>query len=181
MMLQGEHKTEDTQILAHLSNQRRLPDSDIRSILASSHQRSVPCAAPSAPTSSSAVSSSPSSNASRSVHTVNIDGRPYYSANAHRLRYHVAAGKLDRKKGSLIDRGANGGMIGSDARFLAGTGRFADVSGIADHTVENIEIGTAAGLVRTQNGPVIVLMHQYANYGQGNHHSFCRSNRNARE
>ena len=43
----------------------------------------------------------------------------------------------------------------------------ADVAGIEDHTITNLRIGTVAGLIQTQRGPIIGIMHQYAIYGKG--------------
>ena len=38
----------------------------------------------------------------------------------------------------------------------------ADVAGIEDHTITNLRIGSVAGLIQTQRGPIIGIMHQYA-------------------
>jgi hypothetical protein len=57
---------------------------------------------------------------------------------------------------SLIDRGANGGAAGDDVRIIFHT-----------HRINNIGIGTVGGVVQTQHGPVIAIMHQYALLGKG--------------
>ena len=72
------------------------------------------------------------------------------------------------KIGSLIDGGANGGMSGADVLLLETTFDFADVTGITDNAVQNLPIGTCAGLVESITGPVILIMHQYAHHGKGN-------------
>jgi hypothetical protein len=72
-----------------------------------------------------------------------------------------------RQKGSLVDRGANGGMAGDDVRILTHTGQYVDVGGIDGHTVKDLELVTAAGLVDTNVGPRIVILNQYAYLGKG--------------
>jgi hypothetical protein len=69
--------------------------------------------------------------------------------------------------GSLIDRGANGGLVGDDVRIIAKTGKFVDVAGIDNHTVNDLELVTAAGYVNTNRGPRIVILNQYAYLGKG--------------
>jgi hypothetical protein len=68
---------------------------------------------------------------------------------------------------SLIDRGANGGVAGDDVRVIFRTNRPVDIKGIDNHHVNNIGIGTVGGVVQTQHGPVIAIMHQYALLGKG--------------
>ena len=80
----------------------------------------------------------------------------------HTITYQVATAKAQEKHGSLIDRGANGGLAGSDVRLIGATMRFADVSGINDHTISSLPIGTVAGIITTHLGPVCAIMHQYA-------------------
>ena len=58
----------------------------------------------------------------------------------------------DTKRGALIDRGANGGLAGSDVRAIHIAGREVDVQGIDNHQLTNIPIVTAAGVVETQKG-----------------------------
>ena len=45
------------------------------------------------------------------------------------------------------------------------TDRLADVFGIEDRTVKDLKIGTVAGVVTTQRGPVVIIMHQTAIFG----------------
>ena len=52
------------------------------------------------------------------------------------------------------------------------TNRTVDIKGIDNHHVNNIGIGTVGGVVQTQHGPVIAIMHQYALLGKGAFHSF---------
>ena len=73
-----------------------------------------------------------------------------------------------RKPGSMIDRGANGGVAGQDSRKISGTGRTVNVTGINDHQMPDLEICTVGGVINTQRGPVIGIMNQYAYSGTGN-------------
>jgi hypothetical protein len=59
------------------------------------------------------------------------------------------------------------GLLENDVRFLATTDRFVDVQGIDNHQMTNVGIGTVAGVVRSNKGPVVLIMHQYALVGRG--------------
>ena len=91
------------------------------------------------------------------------DGRTYKICS---LSYKVS--KSTRESAlSLVDRGANGGLAGSDVRVIERTQRTVDITGIDNHQVTGLPIVTAAAKVDTTRGPVIVLLHQYAYLGQG--------------
>jgi hypothetical protein len=68
---------------------------------------------------------------------------------------------------SLIDRGANGGVSGDDVRIIFRTNCTVYIKSIDNHHVNNIGIGTVGGVVQTQHGPVIAILHQYALLGNG--------------
>ena len=68
---------------------------------------------------------------------------------------------------SLVDRGANGGIAGSDVRIIEKLHRNVDVQGIDNHKMENIPIVTAGGVTKTQRGEVILILNQYAYIGKG--------------
>jgi hypothetical protein len=61
-----------------------------------------------------------------------------------------------------MDRGANGGLAGTDVRIEEQTGRVADVTGVDDHAVNNLPIVNCSSVVNTTKGPVILRMNQYA-------------------
>jgi len=67
-----------------------------------------------------------------------------------------------QKRKALIDRGANGGIAGSDCRVITTTERLVDISGIDDHEVKGIPIGSVGSVILTQRGPAIGIWHQYA-------------------
>ena len=92
------------------------------------------------------------------------------------ITYSASASKTTMANSmSLIDRGANGGVAGSDVRVLFKTNRTVDIRGIDNHQLTDIGIGTVGGVVATQKGSVIVIMHQYALLGKGSSiHAPCQ-------
>ena len=84
------------------------------------------------------------------------------------ISYNVS-NTVSSTKGSLIDRGANGGLAGNDVRVICrhNPPRLIDVSGIGGHNVKNLEIVTAGGVVKSQRGEVIAILNQYALLGMG--------------
>ena len=96
------------------------------------------------------------SKASKCQHSVNV-ANVIYNISAHQ----------SMSPHSLVDRGANGGLAGSDVRIIHHTHRSIDVHGIDNHQLTDIAIGTIGGVVTTNKGPAIVIMHQYALLGKG--------------
>ena len=91
---------------------------------------------------------------------------PSYSINKTHI-YHVSKHSSSHY-GSLIDRGANGGLAQSDVRILERTGRTVSVTGIDNHELPGLDIVTCAALLHTNPGKVVLIMHEYAYYGRGN-------------
>ena len=89
--------------------------------------------------------------------------------NASEIIYSVSNITMG-SKGSLIDRGANGGLAGKDARIICSHDplRCIDVSGINNHKVQDLKIVTPGGVAPSKRGPVIIILHQYACLGKGN-------------
>ena len=77
---------------------------------------------------------------------------------------------VTRNNGSLIDRGANGGLAGDDVRVVCNhdPSKFINVSGIDSHQVKDLPIVTAGGVAPSQRGDIIVILHQYTPLGKGN-------------
>jgi hypothetical protein len=82
----------------------------------------------------------------------------------YRASYHKSA---CNQSFSLIDRGANVGVAGTDVRVNFKTGRMVDIRGIYNHQCTNIDIGTVGGVVHTQMRYVIAIMYQYALLNKG--------------
>ena len=58
-------------------------------------------------------------------------------------------------------------MAGADVRIIERTDRVADVNGIDNHAVKNLPICTVAGIIVTNQGPVVAILHQFAYLGKG--------------
>jgi hypothetical protein len=73
-----------------------------------------------------------------------------------------------RKKSSLINQGANGGITGIDTRVIEHhSHQTVDICGIDNHEITtSIPIVTARAVERSQPGDVILLMRQYAYHPQ---------------
>jgi len=63
---------------------------------------------------------------------------------------------------ALIDRGANGCIAGRDMKVISKTTRTIDLSGIDDHTVRNLVLVQAGGVVETDKGEIIFIINQAA-------------------
>ena len=116
------------------------------------------------------LGSNPSgSHRGKTPHEIVVDGKRYRSVNVHSCRSYAVSNHHASKHGSLVDRGANGGLAGNDVRIIhkAADPRLVDVSGIDSHQVNNLPIVTVGGVVPSQRGPVIAIMHQYAYMGTG--------------
>jgi len=137
--------------MAHLTEQKKMHPGDIRKVLASAHQRG---------------GKTPTTSRNDRDYVI-VNGKKYISANIHLVEYRVSTRNVIPNPGALIDRGANGGIAGDDVLLLETTSRTCNVTGIDDHKLHDLPIGTCAGLVRTHLGPIIVLLHQYAYSGKG--------------
>ena len=67
----------------------------------------------------------------------------------------------------LVDRGANGGLAGSDMQVIYKTHRKINISGIDNHEVTGLDVVTAATLLNTSLGKVIGIFNEYAYLGKG--------------
>ena len=67
----------------------------------------------------------------------------------------------------LVDRGANGGLAGSDMRVIYKTHSKINISGIDNHEVTGLDVVTAATLLNTSLGKVIGIFNEYAYLGKG--------------
>ena len=84
--------------------------------------------------------------------------------NAH-ITYHVAQAN-QAKHGFLVDRGANGGLAGSDDRVLSTSSRKCTVTCIDNHEIPGLDLVQCAALVQTNHGMVNLIMNKYAYYGE---------------
>jgi hypothetical protein len=91
----------------------------------------------------------------------------HYSAHMTMVNYRVSQHDVTSMEHALVDRGANGGICGSDMVVLEGSERFVDVFGLAGHKVSQLRIVTAQALVTTHKGEAIATFHQMALLGKG--------------
>jgi hypothetical protein len=90
-----------------------------------------------------------------------------YIAKLNNVMYQVSNHEQMTLPLALIDRGANGGVAGSDTRLIDKSLRSVHIQGIDDHMIKDVPIGTVGAVVNTQHGEIIAIMHQYAYTGKG--------------
>ena len=66
----------------------------------------------------------------------------------------------------FVDRGANGGLVGSDMCVIHKTHRKINIQGIDNHEVTGLDVVTAATLLNTSQGKVIGIFNEYAYLGK---------------
>ncbi|KAL7563773.1 hypothetical protein ACA910_020457 [Epithemia clementina (nom. ined.)] len=79
--------------------------------------------------------------------------------------YHVAHAQASHF-GSLVDRGTNGGVVGAEVCILSCNTHKISITGIGNHELSNLDIVTCAGIINTNHGHIVLIMNEYAYYGQ---------------
>jgi len=69
------------------------------------------------------------------------------------------------KRGTLVDRGANGGILGNDAKVIFKRNKTVDVTGIDNHELNSLPMVDATTKAITDKGPVILILRNYACHG----------------
>ena len=88
--------------------------------------------------------------------------------------YHISKHSAS-SYGSLVYRGANGGLAGGDVCVLERISQKVSVTGIDDHELPGLDIVTCVALIQTNHSKVNMLMHEYAYYHRGyTIHSPCQ-------
>jgi len=83
----------------------------------------------------------------------------------HRASAHAAQ---CGNRGALVDRGANGGIIGNDAHALyTHPGQEVDVAGIDNHQIDSLKVVDASAKIFTQRGEAIGMFRQHTYHGKG--------------
>ena len=145
----------DNAILAHVTQRTDLPPGHLNRFLSS----------PSPPPNTRHNVGRPPPRRPNTNNEIVLDGKRYRQVNVSNILYHHSHDTS--KRGALVDRGANGGICGNDVRIISKTGRSVDVQGIDNHQITDIPIVTAGAVVKTQRGPIVVIMNQYAHIGHG--------------
>jgi len=94
-----------------------------------------------------------------------VNEKTYWQVHLHNT-YSASASRSSATQ-SLVDCGTNGGIGGSDVHVIYKTHHSVDVQGINNHQMVNITIATVDGVINTQHGKVIAILHQYAYTGLG--------------
>jgi len=66
------------------------------------------------------------------------------------------------KHGTLVDRGANGGILGNDAKVIFRRNKSVDVTGIDNHELSSLPMADATAKTLTDKGEVILFLRNYA-------------------
>ena len=77
----------------------------------------------------------------------------------HHFTFHIPQ-TSQAKHGSLVDRGANGGLAGSDVRILSRSSRKCTVTAIDSHELQGLDVVQSAALVETNHGIDNLIMNQ---------------------
>lgn len=81
-------------------------------------------------------------------------------------RHAISSCHAAGNKSSLVGHGVNGGIAGDDIQIIAKTGKMVYIQGIDNHRINEIPIVIVGGVINTQKGPVIAIMHHYAYMGK---------------
>ena len=155
----------DNPILSYVTQHTPIPGIGLKSVFAAAHDRRK--GGSYAPVNKDKAPFPPPVPTSTQQSIV-VNGVTFLSVDTHNVVYCTSkSATTPNAVASLIDRGANGGLAGSDVRVIETTQRHADVSGINDHTISGLPIVTAAGVVQSHLGPICLIMHQYAYHGKG--------------
>jgi hypothetical protein len=98
--------------------------------------------------------------------SVMINGVEYVT-KLNDVMYQVSNHKKTTLPLALIDRGANGGVAGSDTWLIDKSLCSVHIQGINNHMIKDVPIGTVGAVVNTQRSEIIAIMHQYAYTGKG--------------
>jgi len=117
-----------------------------------------------------AVQTTDSDNNDNSVHHLSseLTGDDQDFDEGEHVTYMIANLVSTAVLNSLIDRGANGGVAGDDMRPIKfDRDRTLNVTGIDNHQMPELKIGTFGAYAETQDGPVILIFNQYGYHGKG--------------
>ena len=100
-----------------------------------------------------------------------VQSNPVETLSVHtcetRVRYRVSKhATIKERRGTLVDRGANGGIIGNDAHVIYQYQKTVDVTGIDNHEMPGLKIVDASATTISHRGPIVIIMKQYAYHGR---------------
>lgn len=86
------------------------------------------------------------------------------------ITYSVSSRKIAKTTMGLVDRGANGSVGGSDCVWIGGSTsahpRTVSITGIDNHQLTNVPVGTVGAHAISNRGPVIVIFNETAYTGR---------------
>ena len=112
-------ESDEQPLLAHMTKKKHLPPGNVKRLLS--------------PTPSNTTSAG-------KPQEVNPNGTIYRQVNTASTLYSISSCHASGHKGSLVDRGANGGIAGDDVRIIAKTDRSVDIQGIDNHRINEIPL-----------------------------------------
>jgi len=81
-------------------------------------------------------------------------------------KIHASKHAIKRSKsGTLVDRGANGGVLGNDTKVIFKRNKTVDVTGIDNHELNALPMVHATAKAIVDKGPVILILRNYAHHG----------------
>jgi hypothetical protein len=101
---------------------------------------------------------------------INLEGITYAVKMEDLTTYCISSTSHLDMTGALVDRGANGGITGSDCCIIKVNNQpqlFVNVEGIDGHVMTKQWLITAGAVTETNRGPIILIMNQYAHSGKG--------------
>jgi hypothetical protein len=140
---QVEEQEPKQPLLEHMTKKKPLPPGNVKRLLSST------------------------ANKPTQPQEVNLNGIIYRQVNMASTIYAISSCHAAGNKSLLVGQGANGGIAGDNVCVISKTGKTVDIQGIDNHRINEIPIVTAGGVINTQKGPVIAIMHQYVYTGKG--------------
>ena len=65
----------------------------------------------------------------------------------------------------MVDRGANGGILGNDAKVIFKRNKTADVTGVDNHELNSLPMVDATAKTIAYKGPVVLILRNCAYHG----------------
>ena len=156
----GEAEATAETLLAYATSQKTLPPGNLQRLMSNKMAQTPAIRRQAAKDSTKAITTV-------KKHEVLIDDSGnIYRVNNIDIVYSVN-NSSSRTGTPLVDRGANGGLSGSDVRTITKTTRQVNVQGIDHHQVTDRPIVTSCGYTMSQRGPIIVILNQQADMGSG--------------
>ena len=110
--------------------------------------------------------------ASASANELVVDGVSYYSVSKYVI---FSESTVDiARNNSLIERGANVGVVGEDVRIgFTHPDHRVNVRGTDDHDISSARVGVVGGVTKTTIGEITIIIRQHVYHSKGN--TICSS------